>query len=455
MRRTLSLRWWLALAVLLAAVLSLLVAIGVGLVTSSSAPANPVMQLPARIIKEHQSWEDPAWQRQLAQELGALHADVLLADDQGRTVFQSHTDPLAGPPSSAWRYTQADLTVSVGARTVDLYDVHHGDALVGLVRLYRPVTPRPPLRNFGPLGMALAVVGLGTAGAVAVMLRIFVPPLRALAAAADLVREGDLDFTLKPSPVREVDAVVGAFTQMAQGLRQLTYRQAAMDEERRFFLAAISHDLRTPLFSLRGRLEGIRDGIAATQEQARRYAVQALHTLAALDRLVADLFTHTRLNLLDQAPRREPIDWRELLWLTAESLQPAAGAKGVRLLLPEQTCQGTGDAHLLGRAVGNLLDNAIRHTPPGGTVSVTLAAAGAQICVSVEDSGPGIDPELLPRLFAPLVQGEPSRSRATSGAGLGLVIARAVVEAHGGTIAAANVPGGGARFRITLPAGSR
>src|SRR5579884_2635464 len=110
-----------------------------------------------------------------------------------------------------------------------------------------------------------------------------------------------------------------------------------------------------------------------------------------------------------------------------------------------------GDRHLLTRAVENLLDNALRHTPAGGAIRVSLGAQGRQVVVRVADTGPGIAAQDLPHLFTPLYRGEASRNRQTGGAGLGLAIARRIARAHGGDLTAANRAGGGAVFTVSLP----
>lgn len=457
MKRTLSLRSWLALAIVLAALFSLLLAFGAALtgeLFSGGARQNPAMALRSRVIGEWRSWESPAWQSDLRRELAALGVNMRLLNPQGRAIFQADPTPLTRFPQALWSHTQGDLTVANNFRSMDLTELRRGGELVGYVEMYMPWTERQaPVAEGRPLALALLIVGLGSALAVLVLLRVFVPPLRALAAAADRVRQGDLEFSLPASPVREVAGVLNAFTQMARGLREAVQRQAAMEEERRFFLAAVSHDLRTPLFTVRGRLEGIRDGVAATPEQMRHYAGQALKTLDRLDRLVADLFAYARLNLLAQAPDPAPIDLAVLLRQAAEAAQPLADAKGVALEVQgPSACPGVGDSHLLSRALANLLDNAIRHTPTGGVVRLGWTGRDSALSVWVEDSGPGISPEVLPHLFTAPQRGRP-RSQESGGAGLGLVIVRRAVEAHGGTVQATNLPDGGARFTLVLPTG--
>lgn len=220
------------------------------------------------------------------------------------------------------------------------------------------------------------------------------------------------------------------------------------------FVGAIAHDLRTPLFMLRGYLKGLESGVAATPEKMAHYVAICQAQANALERLISDLFAYTRLEHPEMVPERAPLELGTLLRQTVEAATPLAAAKSIALTTDLDGEGGSmlGDSHLLTRAVENLLDNAVRHSPGGGEIRVRMARAGEQLIVSVEDSGPGLDAQHLPHLFTPLYRGEASRGRQTSGAGLGLAIARRILEAHGGTLTAANRAEGGAVFVGIVPA---
>ena len=172
-----------------------------------------------------------------------------------------------------------------------------------------------------------------------------------------------------------------------------------------------------------------------------------------MERLVADLFDYTRLEYLQQAPHPQPLDLGALLLRAAEGLRPRAEAKGLTLDLQAvmSPCRCEADGHLLTRAIENLLDNAIRYTPAGGTVRVACVQGPGGVSFSVIDDGPGIPTADLPHLFTPLYRGESSRNRRTGGAGLGLTIARRIIRAHGGELQARNGDDGGAVFTASLP----
>jgi signal transduction histidine kinase len=270
------------------------------------------------------------------------------------------------------------------------------------------------------------------------------------------VAEGNLDVALPSSRVREVADLNASFEAMSAELRASLHHQAELEQERRLFIGAIVHDLRTPLFSLRGYLEGLAQGLADTPEKTARYVAVAREKAAALERLIADLFDFTRLEYLDQTPNREPLDLGALLRRLVEGIGPQAEAKGVRLALdvPPEACVVDGDVHQLTRAIENLLDNAVRYTPAGGSVRVECRSEADGVRFAVTDTGPGIPAHDLPHLFTPLYRGESSRNRRTGGAGLGLATARRILLAHGGDLTARNAPTGGAVFTGRLPRSS-
>jgi signal transduction histidine kinase len=293
------------------------------------------------------------------------------------------------------------------------------------------------------LALALAVIFVRWQ-----MGRYVVKPLEALSAAARRIAGNNLDFALPQSRVREVADVCDAFEAMGTGLRDALQRQAELEEERRFFIGAIAHDLRTPLFALRGYLEGLDQGLATSPEKAATYVAVCRQKADQLDRLVADLFAYTRAEYLEQSLQAEPLEMGVLLRRAVEGAQAQAEATGITLEVvdPREACRVVGDPHLLERAVENLLDNALRYTSAGGRIAVSWRPECDRVVFTIADSGPGIAPHDLPHLFEPLYRGESSRNRQTGGAGLGLAIARRVLRAHGGDLVATNRPEGGAEF---------
>ena len=244
--------------------------------------------------------------------------------------------------------------------------------------------------------------------------------------------------------MREINAVAAAFEALGDGLRAAVQRQAASEQERRLLISAVAHDLRTPLFALRGYLAGIEGGVAATPERAAHYLAQCRAQADVLEQRVGTLFDYTRLEYLEQPPIRQAVCWNEVVQQSIARLRPAAAQKQIALghAGPATPCELRGDSQLLARMLDNLLENAVRHTPSGGTVSVGWEATPTQVRFSVTDTGPGIAPASLPFVFEPLYRGD----AAPDGAGLGLATAQRVAKLHGGDLRAANRPGAGAEL---------
>lgn len=300
-----------------------------------------------------------------------------------------------------------------------------------------------------PAGFALTLLAAGYG-----LRRLIVKPIEALGRASAQIAEGDWNIELPDSRIAEIASVRDGFVEMAASLRRSFAEQAELEEERRFMIGAIAHDLRTPLFALRGYLDGLEQGIAATPEQMQRYVAVCKEKAVQLDRLVEDLFAFAKTEYLQMTPRSDTLDCRDLLRKSVEDMRRLADIKGIVIVLDEseQACFVKGDAHLLERAINNLLDNAVRHTPANGRIFTHCRREEDGAVITIRDTGPGFAASELARAFDPLFRGEASRNRATGGAGLGLAIARRIFRAHGGELTASNDSAGGAVLIGRLPA---
>jgi len=278
-------------------------------------------------------------------------------------------------------------------------------------------------------------------------------PLDAIGKASKRIEQGHLTFALLPSSTREMAEVVNAFTAMGQALRDAHTQREKFEEERRFFISAVVHDLRTPLFSLRGYLEGIEQGVADTPEMVTHYLQICREKAEDLEQLITNLFMYTQLEYVELLPQRESVDMGALLQKTVETVRPLAKQAGITIQQagPAHTSLLAIDRRLFTRALENLLDNAIRYTPQGGYIAVNWTETLERFEFTVADTGPGIGPQDLPHVFEPLHRAEISRNRQTGGAGLGLTIARQIVRVHGGDLFANNRETGGAVFVGFLP----
>ncbi len=284
--------------------------------------------------------------------------------------------------------------------------------------------------------LAAASIGLAAALALAVSLlqRWVLRPLAVLSADADRIAGGELEVAPVQTRASEVAQVAEALHGMAGALGSALGAEAAAERDRRFLVSAIAHDLRTPLFTLRGSLEAIERGIGNGDALAR-----AQRKADHLHRLVGDLFAFSRAEYAREGHAREELDLAEIARRAVEPGEIALDVVG--------DARVQGDPVALQRVLTNLLDNALRHARTRVRVEVSPGV------VVVTDDGPGFAPEDLPHVFEPLYRGD--KARGGGGAGLGLAIARRLVRAHGGDVEAANAPAGGAIVTVTLPCPSR
>src|SRR5690606_32035918 len=309
------------------------IVIGLIVFSPGEGPRDIDREIATRLTRDAERWTDPAWQESLRAAYGD-DADVVLMvgeeeifatgdpmQDRNTRLVREVTVPDTDPAQVAWVYT---------------------DPMEG--------PPRELRQWFVPV-LLIGALGLTFAAIAWFLRRSVVQPLEAASDAARQVARGELDIALPASRVREVDQLARAFRTMSASLRASLEHRAAMEQERKLFISAIAHDLRTPLFSLRGSLQGLQQGVARTPEQQRRYLDIALGKADQLERLIADLFTFTRMEYLGDKPEKAPLDLAPFLEDVADGIRPDAGAKEIALSLdgPDNAPVIQADSHLLGR----------------------------------------------------------------------------------------------------------
>jgi signal transduction histidine kinase len=226
-------------------------------------------------------------------------------------------------------------------------------------------------------------------------------------------------------------------------------RLKSVESERSLMLSSISHDLRTPLAALRAAVEAIRDGVA---DDPDLYLVGMERQVKALTFLVDDLQLHTRLVSGTLQLNRARIDLNELADESMEIVRPLAESRGIKLLLEaSERVMVDADGSQLARVIRNLLDNAIRHAPDSSVILVQVVRNGSNVMLRVHDEGPGFPTEFRERAFEPFTRADPARDTATGTAGLGLSIARGIVNAHDGTVVLGAGPGGEVCISLPVP----
>jgi signal transduction histidine kinase len=287
--------------------------------------------------------------------------------------------------------------------------------------------------------------------------------LGALSHAARRLAAGDLAARVGTRGSDEAGRLAAAFDDMADQLQQAFSRERALEAGRRDLVSAVSHDLRTPLSTTRAMVEALADGVVSAPSEVQRYLGLILREIEHLSRLIDDLFELSQIESGALRLRCLAVDVGQLVSETLAAYQAPAAEQGIQL--EEKLAPGMdvtrieADPDRIQRVLRNLLDNALSHTPAGGTIEVSAVRDTARVELRVSDSGSGVPDEELERIFDRFYRGERSRRRdegaghgtGTTGAGLGLAIARGLIQAHHGRIWAEPSPLGGVSIRIALP----
>ena len=376
-------------------------------------------------------------------QLGSLFDWRIVLEDQEGQVVGEHGGDLPfrprGGKATPFRFRPV---ISEGQEVGTVKFVPDPSSSPGLL------TEPPESDLAAKVNRSLLWTGLAAGGAGITLVGLFsrgvLSPVRRLSVAAQRLGRGDLTQRVTPSTRDEVGQLGQTFNVMAEGLHQA-------QQQRRNLMADVAHELRTPLSNIQGYVEAVRDDVL----KADASTLQVLHQqVMHLSRLVEDL----RLLALAEAgslrlhPQRQSI--AEVLTSVETAFRPRAEAKAItfQVDLPPEIPAVMIDRSRIEQVVQNLVENSITHTPDGGRLTISVARSELGVRVVLADTGRGIPPDELPLIFERFHRVDPSRSRATGGAGLGLTIAKQLVEAHGGRIWAESTSGQGSRFIFELPA---
>jgi two-component system sensor histidine kinase BaeS len=340
-----------------------------------------------------------------------------------------------------------------GAYTETLYPVRANFRELGAVTIgyYGPFFLSDAnlsfINSLNRLLLLITLAALACAAGIGLfMARRITEPLAQVVAATRRIADGNRDvFITRRTRVRELDGISTAVNDLSRALGE-------QETLRRRLTADVAHELRTPLSTLQSHLEALIDGVWEP-DQAR---LSGLHEeILRINRLVADLENLAQYDSDAVSLHRARTDIAALVAGIIRNHESQFREKGVALRFPSSVGAAgpvmAVDPDKLSQAVINLLSNALKFTPAGGSVEVRVASGTLEAEIRVTDTGIGIDPEDLPRIFERFYRADSSRSRATGGSGIGLSIVKAIIEAHGGSIHAASEPGKGSEFVITLP----
>ncbi|MBE9472796.1 MAG: HAMP domain-containing protein [Chloroflexi bacterium] len=405
----------------------------------------------AQHYAQNESW---AGVQPQVERLGQITGErIVLADEEGQIVADSAGELVGQPVRQEWDGPATLITyheTTVGALYTNLLGWGTAPGPV-LSEAEGPVLSEAEGSEtfLAPVNRALLLIAVA-AGLSAILLilglsRRILAPVETLTAAVRRMEAGDLSQRLEITSRDEIGDLAQAFNRMADGL-------ARLEELRRNMVTDVAHELRTPLSNIRGYLEALQDGMIKPD----RGVVDSLHEeTMLLNRLVDDLQELSLAEAGQLRLERQPVALADVVDRAVEAARPRAAAEGVvlRADLPEDLPLADVDPRRIGQVLRNLLDNGLTHTGTGGEITVAGHLDGEWIKVSVQDTGAGIAAEDLPYVFERFYRADKSRSRATGGAGLGLAIAKQLVEAHGGRITVESEAGRRTEFTFTLPVG--
>ena len=316
---------------------------------------------------------------------------------------------------------------------------------VGAVTLRFPTQAMEAERHVRDALARTALLGVLIAGAVALVVALYVSvrvtrPVTALTTAAGDLAAGRRETRVDTDGPGELRTLAEAFNGMADHLDR-------EDRLRRNLVADVAHELRTPLAILQGSTEALLDGV----DQPTPEVLGSLNDeVSRLRRLVGDLETLAAAEAAGLRPRTEPVDLADVATSAADLLRPLADDRETTLTVEARPAAVIGDADRLHQIAVNLIANAVKFTPPGGAITVSTREDGISACLEVVDNGPGIPEHDLPRVFERFWRG--ANGDKASGSGIGLAVVAELVAVHHGMVTAGNVPGGGARLTVTIPA---
>jgi len=378
------------------------------------------------------------------EQMGTLYGQrIVLVDSSGVVVADSGEDFLGRRPEPGWPGRPLSM--------IPASPMPPGASRLGTLYINPESVPEADstsVQNLSSSINSFLLWGGLLAGGVAlaftfVLSRRISAPIRVLTSAARRLGQGDYSQRVNFHGKDEVGELTRTFNSMADDL-------ARAEQMRRNLVADAAHELRTPLSNIRGYLEAIHDGLLQPDASTLDSVYEEV---LLLSKLVEDL---QELSLADAGELqlvRQPEDIAVSIRSAVSAVRPQADAKGVSLTvdLPAVPPPCNIDSHRIGQVLRNLLDNAVAHTPKGGGITVSARESGNQVEVAVSDTGEGIPPQDLPNIFERFYRVDKSRARSTGGSGLGLTIAKRLVEAHGGKIEVQSEPGRGSRFTFTVP----
>jgi len=267
--------------------------------------------------------------------------------------------------------------------------------------------------------------------------------VRMLTQAAQEIARGNLDFSLSAKSHDEIGELASIFEQMRGKLLEAKELQSKYEENRKELIASISHDLRTPMTSIKGYARGILDGVARSPDKVEHYARTIYLNAGMMEKMINELFLYSRLELKKMPMQLEEVDLKRFLYDYMEELDDRLQQEGGRVVFTidhDQPYVVMADRSQLRRVVENVVHNSLKYMDkPAKSIEIRLVSEAHRVKVEIEDNGIGIAPDALPYIFDSFYRADEARNSSTGGTGLGMAIAKQIIEAHNGEIGASSV----------------
>lgn len=429
----------------------------------ATPPAGPNQAVFTRLEKitslEPEKLLDTAFLASLTSELKAKHAGIIVRKGDHIVYASANVKEAANGKLPAFGHEGYLPMAWFGHRpfTIQQHDFFFKDGTKGSLFLLGKGGSFPEFaRTFFPLifiGIVLIVV-LTNALLSYLVSRSILKPVRQLSAAADKISRGDLDFHLASNKKDELGKLVNTFDDMRAKLKESLELREKYEKNRRELVANISHDLKTPITAILGYVEGIKDGVANTEEKLQRY-LDTIHAKALyMDSLIDELFLYSKLDVKSLPFHFENVRLLPFLEDYLEELRLELADRQVQMDLHVPDALDAVvllDRNHIIRAMNNIIYNSVKYTDKENCrIQVSVEEQVDKVKIQICDNGPGVPPEELENIFQRFYRIEPSRNLETGGSGLGLAIAAQIIEAHGGTIWADSRPGEGLCLSFTL-----
>jgi histidine kinase len=346
--------------------------------------------------------------------------------------------------SNTYSIKQLDLFLSDGSE-ISLFLLKDASPVVKFTRTFFPV-----------LFTTLILILIFTNGLLTYYVsKSIIKPINRLKEAAEKIGHGYLDDPLVVKGKDEISQLTSTFEEMRKQLKNSTEIQKQYENNRKELIAHISHDLKTPITAIKGYVEGIRDGVANTEEKQERYLQTIYQKSVDLDHLIDELFLYSKLDLKKLPFHFMSIDLNNYLLDLVEELKFELEKKRIKLFFhfdEKMSYLIKADVEKLKRVFSNVIENSLKYMDKeDGTISISLSSKSKNVIVTISDNGPGISKESLPFVFEQFYRAEQSRNKQTGGSGLGLSIARMMMEEHRGSLVAESELGKGTTIHIIFP----